>query len=340
VIRFSDILGHARPIEILTRALDSGRLHHAWLFHGPEGVGKRTVADAFAAALLCERPGEGGACGRCPACAKCAAGTHPDIHFLEVPEGRSRIPIERFHELEAALQLVAYERRRRVAIVDPADLLSREAQHAFLKTLEEPRPETVLILVTSRPSALLATILSRCQRIAFGPIPADLLADALVRRRQVEPARAALLAGIARGSLGRAIEIEEEESLGDRDTALGVIGRAVSGRIGEGIEWAEKFRGAAEDRERALAILELLALEARDVLILASGGSPDDLAHRDRAEETARKAKVPGAAERAGRAFDRIAVARRDILRNVNPALALQAMLADLASGGRILDPR
>jgi DNA polymerase-3 subunit delta' len=340
VIRFNDILGHARPIEILRRALDSGRLHHAWLFHGPEGVGKRTLAEAFAAALLCERPGSGGPCGQCPGCVKCRAGSHPDLHRLEVPEGRSRIPIEAFHALEGELQLVAYARRHRVAIVDPADLLSREAQHAFLKTLEEPRPDTILILVTSRPSALLATINSRCQRIAFGPIPADLLAGHLVREKRADPARAALVASIARGSLGRAEALLGDKALADRDHAIGEIERACAGRMSGGIAWAEDFRGDARDRERALSLLDLLLLETRDVMVLASGGAAGDLAHRDLARETVRKAEAPGAAGRAGRVFDRIGAARRDILRNVNPALALQGLFADLAAGGRTPDSR
>ncbi len=340
MIRFSDILGHPRPIEILRRALDSGRLHHAWLFQGSEGVGKRTLAEAFAAALLCERPDPEGPCGQCPACVKCRARSHPDLHRLEVPEGRSRIPIEAFHALEGELQLVAYAHRRRVAIVDPADLLSREAQHAFLKTLEEPRPDTVLILVTFRPSAILATILSRCQRIAFGPIPVDLLADHLVRSKRADPAQATLVAGIARGSLGRAEALLGEKALAHRDDAVRAIEGACAGRMSTGITWAEGFRGAAQDRERALDLLDLLLLEARDVMVLASGGAAGDLAHRDRARESARKAEAPGAAGRAGRVFNRIAVARRDILRNVNPALALQGMFADLAVGRRLPESR
>ncbi len=339
-MRFDQMLGHTRPLEILRRAIESGRLPHAWLFQGPEGVGKRALADAFAAALLCERPGPGGACGDCPACVQFRAGSHPDLHRLELPEGRSRIPIEAFHALEAELQLAAYARGRRVAIVDPADLLSREAQHAFLKTLEEPRPGTVLILVTSRPSALLATIRSRCQHVAFGPIPADLLAGHLVREKRAEPARAALVAAIARGSLGRAEALLAEKALADRDGAIGEIERACAGRIRDGIAWAEGFRGDARDRERALDLIDLLLLESRDVMVLASGGAATDLAHRDRAGESARKATEPDAAGRAGRVFDRIATARRDILRNVNPALALQGLLADLAAGGRLPESR
>jgi DNA polymerase-3 subunit delta' len=332
-MRFTDVLGHPRPLAILRRALASGRIHHAWLFHGAEGVGKRTVAEAFAQALLCEAPGPDGGCERCPACAKVRAGTHPDLHRLDVPGERSRIPIEQFHALEAGLQMAAFEGRRRVALIDKADLLSREAQHAFLKTLEEPRPDTVLVLVTPRPSALLGTILSRCQRVAFGAIPPDVIARELVRRGNADAPRADLVAGIARGSLGRAIELAAANALADRDAAIEMADAAAQGILAPGLGWSEDFKGTAADRERVIRVLELLSLRARDVLVLASGGKAADLAHRDLADRSAREARVPGAALRAARAFARIAAARRDVIANVNPSLALQGLFVDLAAG-------
>jgi DNA polymerase-3 subunit delta' len=332
MIRFSEVLGHERTLEILRRALASGRVHHAYLFHGSPGVGKGGVAEAFAAALLCESAEEPEACGRCASCVRVKSHTHPDLHRLEVPEGKSRIAIEQFHALEAALQLVAYSRRRRVAIVDPADLLSREAQHAFLKTLEEPRPDTVLVLVSALPSALLTTIRSRCQPVAFGPIPADRLARALTERWGVPRERAGLLAGLSRGSVGRAIALEKEEALAQRDMLLDVAAQASRGVVGPGLVWAERFRGLPDDRDRALGLLDLAALYARDVLVIASGGREADLAHRDRADRIARDAAVPGAPAQAARAIERIERTRRDIQHNVNPSLALQVLLTDLAA--------
>ena len=347
MIHFSEVLGHEQPLDTLRRALASGRLHHAYLFLGPAGIGKGGVAEAFAAALLCESPGRPEiphpevsretreeACGRCASCVWVKSRTHPDFHRLEVPEGKSRIAIEQFHALEATLQLAAYGRRRRVAIADPADLLSREAQHAFLKTLEEPRPDTVLVLVTARPSALLATIRSRCQQLVFGPIPADRLSHALIERWNVPRERADLLAGLSRGSVGRALELQKEQTLAQRDILLDAAGQAARGAIGPGLAWAEQFRALPDDRDRALGLLELMALYARDVLVLASGGRAADLAHRDRADRIARDAVAPGAPHRAARAFERIEQTRRDIQRNVNPALALQVLFTDLAAGG------
>ncbi len=309
----------------------ANRVANAYLFQGSAGVGKRTVANAFAAALLCDSPGDHEACANCASCAKFKAGTHPDFHLLEVPEGKSRIPIEQFHTVEAELQLVAQVGGRRVAIVDPADLLSFEAQHAFLKTLEEPRPDTVFILITSRPSALIVTILSRCQRVGFGPIPAGKVREALLRRSDIEEQRAGLLARLARGSLGRALALNDEKILAEMDMMLDVADSAASGLLGPALQWSEGIRYTEEGRTRAVLLLDLLLLNVRDVMVLASGGEAADLARTDRAGKLRGQAGRGGAARRAGKAYTRILEAQHDIGRNVNPALALQGMFADLA---------
>lgn len=312
--------------------MGASRVAHAYLFQGSAGVGKRTVANAFAAALLCDSPRDHEACANCASCVKFRAGTHPDFHLLEVPEGKSRIPIEQFHTVETDLQLVAQAGGRRVAIVDPADLLSFEAQHAFLKTLEEPRPDTVFILITSRPSALVVTILSRCQRVGFGPIPAGKMHETLLKRSDIEEQRAGLLAGLARGSLGRALALNDEKILAEMNAMLDVADSAASGLLGPALEWAEGIRYTEEARTRAVLLLDLLLLNVRDVMVLASGGEAADLAHTDRAGKLRREAGQRGAARRAGKAYSRILEAQRDIRRNVNPALALQGMFAELAA--------
>ncbi|MFQ5457641.1 MAG: ATP-binding protein [Myxococcota bacterium] len=331
-MEFSAILGHERPTGILRRSARADRFAHAYLFQGPGGVGKRTVADAFAAFLLCESARDDDACGGCASCAKLRAGTHPDLHLLELPEGRSRIPIELFHALEARLQLAAHQGSRRVAIVDPADRLSIEAQHAFLKSLEEPRPDTIFILVTSRPSALVVTILSRCQRIGFGPIPAPVLREALAGRFGIDEGRAGMLAAIARGSLGRALALNDDKVLSEMDTLLEKADAAATGLVAPGLEWSESVRGTEEHRAQAMLLLDLLLLGIRDVMVLASGGAQADVAHAGRAEKLGRQAALPGAAQRAGAAYARVLEAQRDIRGNVNPALALQGMFTGLAA--------
>ncbi len=164
---FSEVFGHAQPIERLTRALERGSLPPSLLFGGPDGVGKRLVARAVAQALNCLSPAAGDACGRCAACRRIAAGTHPDVLVAE-PSDTGVIKIEPVRALVAAAAYRPFEGRRRVVIIDDADRLNVDAQDALLKSLEEPGPSTVFILVTAKPETLLPTVRSRCARVNFG----------------------------------------------------------------------------------------------------------------------------------------------------------------------------
>ena len=201
-----NILGQERATATLQRALQSDRLHHAWIFHGPEGVGKRTAALAFAAVLLdpdampnlageveCDPDG--------PTLRRIAAGTHPDLHlivkelarFSRRPEVRNRkltnIPNEVVREfiVEPAAQSSSAPsgaRVRKVFIVDEAEILAREGQNSLLKTLEEPPPGTVIILITTEEHRLLPTIRSRCQRLRFTPLHEGAMQHWFDRRRR------------------------------------------------------------------------------------------------------------------------------------------------------------
>jgi DNA polymerase-3 subunit delta' len=152
---FDDIVGHEQPLRLVRSALKEGRLHHSLLFHGPEGVGKRTVALLVAAALNCVRTGGTDTCGACAACHRVGKGLHPDVAVVTLE--RTMIPIDAIRSLRQEASYRPYEGRRRVFIVDPADRMSIDAQNALLKTLEEPPASSALILVTTRPMHLLPT---------------------------------------------------------------------------------------------------------------------------------------------------------------------------------------
>lgn len=160
-----------RAAALLGRALDTGRIAHAWAFIGPPGSGRTRAALAFAGALLCE----GGGCGRCRACALVEARRHPDLHLIEPtppaknPKGARAIRIDAIRELERQASLRPVMAARKVFILDDAERLTSDAPQAFLKTLEEPPQDTVLVLVLPRPGAVPATILSRCQIVRFAP---------------------------------------------------------------------------------------------------------------------------------------------------------------------------
>ncbi|MBI5864310.1 MAG: DNA polymerase III subunit delta' [Planctomycetes bacterium] len=233
-MHFRDVKHQDRAISILRRGLESGRTHHAYLFDGPEGVGKELTARALAARLLCEGHGGGAEpgglgfaepepadvlepCGSCTACRLMQAETHPDFHFIDRtlhkhhPDSRIRktkgiylvIDVVR-HFLISRASAAPTRGVRRVFVVRDAERMNEEAQNALLKTLEEPPGASCLILVTSAASRLLSTIRSRCQRIPFDLLPPAFVQQKL-RESGVEESAARTLAGLAQGRLGVAL---------------------------------------------------------------------------------------------------------------------------------------
>ncbi len=151
----------------LQRGLQRGRLAHAYLFYGPRGAGKEALARTLAQALNC-RAADADACGACDSCQRVAQGRHPDVYWLR-PESKSRaIKIEQVREFMQSVNLRAHMGGVKVGIVAEAECLNEAAANAFLKTLEEPPAQTVIVLLTAEPQRLLPTILSRCLRISFG----------------------------------------------------------------------------------------------------------------------------------------------------------------------------
>ena len=204
---WGSIRGHDRIVAALRQNLAAGRFPHAFLFVGPEGVGKRAFARRLAQALLCERrPATAlDPCGACPSCLQVEAGTHPDVLAVAKPEDRHELPIRTIRDLCADLALTPMSGSRRIAIVDDADDLSEEASNAFLKTLEEPPPGSVLVLIARSAEAQLDTVVSRCRVVRFDPLSeSDLAAVLLEQGVTSDPAEVARLAARGEGSVARA----------------------------------------------------------------------------------------------------------------------------------------
>ncbi|MFM2095944.1 MAG: polymerase subunit tau [Planctomycetota bacterium] len=212
------IRGQAAVFEQFERSLQRDRLASTYLFVGPPGVGKRSTALAMARALLCEsrKETELTACGVCGACTQVLAGTHPDLEVVCKPADRTWIPLELFigdrenrmrEGLCHNLSLKPFRGGRKIAIIDDADYLNPEGANCLLKTLEEPPPRSVLILIGTSPQRQLPTIRSRCQIIRFRPLEQTVLADLIQGQGLISDRDAALeLARWADGSLQRAIE--------------------------------------------------------------------------------------------------------------------------------------
>jgi len=196
---FSSIIGHDRPVSILKRAIQNNAVAHAYLFSGEQGIGKRLTALAFAAALNCQAYGPEGACGACPSCRMSAAGAHPDVRIVmpeshdeqllatlnskEAAKASDEIKIDQIRRAQESISLRPSEGRKKVLIVDSAEAMNDAAQNAFLKTLEEPPGDSLIILISAMPQSLLPTIRSRCQELKFQPLPRPVLAEELKEKR-------------------------------------------------------------------------------------------------------------------------------------------------------------
>jgi DNA polymerase-3 subunit delta' len=278
--RFGDVRGHERAIAYLRRGWESKRLAHAFVFTGPAGVGKATVARALALGLHCETaPFD--ACGACNACRTIAAGTHPDVRVVPGPlEGKRDISIEQVRELQRELGFRSLSTHPKVGIVDNAHLLTVQAQNALLKTLEEPNGESVLVLVSVQASALLPTILSRCQRLSFGPLPTPTVIEILTAEgRSAAEARA--LATYANGSPGAALELDPDFFGRRRRELLGALAGLRGGGFKRLADFAQTLVG--EDKDPA-AVLALIASWHRDGLRRAVLGPDAELQNADLTE--------------------------------------------------------
>ncbi|HMJ54278.1 MAG TPA: DNA polymerase III subunit [Polyangiaceae bacterium] len=331
----STVLGQSGAIGTLERALRTGKVHHAYRFEGPNGVGKETTAFALAQALLCDTPPPDGeahhACGRCSACHRAITLSteppqvplHPDVVLIErglySPEALRRarpelqdISVDQIRKcvLERA-SFPPHEGRARVIIVRRAHELSTSAANALLKTLEEPPARTYFVLLTDRGSDLLDTVRSRTQLLRFAPLPASLV-QSLLEKRGLAADVAKTAADLAGGSVAAALTHADPSAAAERHAFIEGTMTALAG----------------SDLAAAIALSETRARD-KDVLYDRLSALATHFAQEGRAEAKAHPDRALRAAERYGN----VARAIDELERNGSPALVLEAMVARLRHG-------
>jgi DNA polymerase-3 subunit delta' len=340
--------GHADQVEMFRRAIARGRLAQGYLFVGPAGVGKRTFARKLATCLFCQRYEEADleACGECSSCRMMAASTHPDYFEVGCPEGKRELPLsvflgERDERGRAGLcyqlSLRPSAGGRRIAVIDDAETMNEEAANAFLKTLEEPQPGAVLILIAPQPDGLLPTIRSRCQLVRFAALPESDVAELLVAGGLTEdPLAARAAAGVSEGSLEVAARLTDPTLRSLRDALVEELSRQpfdpskTAERLVKGVEpagdlaaqreatgWVARF-AAGFFRRTARAVVDPAAVEGpersfADRLIRATG---------DPAEAVERLA---GLTERSAAVEDQLSL-------YASPALCIEALAYDMVN--------
>lgn len=202
---WADVQGQPLALQILQGHLRQGRIAPAYLFAGPEGVGKRLTALELAKALNCQQPD--GPCDQCPQCQRIIRRMHPDVHLLEPTGALGLVHLEDAHQALERIALRPFMGRTQVVIINGADRLTEEAANGLLKSLEEPPPSARFLLLTSRPSNCLPTIVSRCQLIRFQRLPSSVIAQLLLRHQACDAPTAEHVSRLAQGSGERAVEL-------------------------------------------------------------------------------------------------------------------------------------
>jgi DNA polymerase-3 subunit delta' len=287
----TDIIGQQRALQILRGCIARDRIPHALLFTGDEGIGKRLTAINFAKTLNClqekdnelfavsdDTPESSGRdeidnCGVCASCRKIDKGNHPDVITI-APEGDGgQITVSVIRELEGAFSYKPFEGKWKIAIIDNADRLNQSAANAFLQTLEEPSPESILILISSRPDMLLPTIRSRCQRINFSPLPVERM-SALIKDKsgECDNEQSYLLSRLSGGRPGYALN---EELISQRDHSFDILVTLLDRH--EDDLW--------ESRDEMVEWFEWCQLWLRDLAVFKATGRTDFLINSDMENE-------------------------------------------------------
>ncbi len=295
---WAQIQGHDRWIHAFAEVERNRRLAHAYLFAGPEGIGKRLFAQELARTLLCEdRRDSFAACDRCPACLLMNAETHPDYFRIErAPPGRAapddakyrwegnigrwygnEFPIALMREFCAKLSVKPARGHGKIAIIDDGDDFNEESANCFLKTLEEPPPGSLFLLIGTSSDHQLPTILSRCQLIRFAPLPENVLQEVL-RQKGVAAEMLPRLSRLAAGSPGQALSLADPALWQFRQNLLAGLTQPRPDTVALAKAWTQFAEEAGKDaplqRRRAVQVLRLVQAFLSDALTLSGGGQP------------------------------------------------------------------
>lgn len=270
---FQNIYGQPAVIRILQSAIEKNRVAHAYLFVGPSGVGRKLTARIYAESLNCERFHDRNPCGTCASCRLIANGNHPDVQMISPTKRSSTISVKQIEELLPFAYMRPVRGTYKVFILSEADRLGLGAANKLLKTLEEPPPSTVFILVTERPESMLPTVVSRCQPIKFGRLSTELVVRILESDFCVDREKAVIAAELANGQITRALKFSDPEQV---DTILRVVSslQTYSGRVGAYDALLDFF---ASQREKLSEEAEQSISNVGEELDVAVRTSIDDL---------------------------------------------------------------
>jgi len=330
---FDSILGQDLPKQILSRALQNGSVAHAYLFYGPQSIGKKLMALEFAKALNCKQDGPQSAYGECTSCSKINRGLHPDIFTVEpvksTPTAReSFIKIDPIRELQRKLSYLAYEGWTKVAIIDGAESMNLQAANTFLKTLEEPPGKTIIIMIASNPNQLLPTIISRCQAVKFHPLTTNQVKEVLMKKLEADPElfpqdELQTRASRSMGQVSSALDEEHLQLSQYRSELLGLIDVLSFDRMDVLFNWSKTW---ARRTEHLQTVLDEMMDLIRDLVIIKTTGNRDIVHNKDlqtALQQVAEKKQIATLLKM----FDSTRQTKIALSGNANAQLSLESML-------------
>ena len=322
---YKAVFGHERQIAILQNAIRRERVAHAYLFHGMDGIGKRTIAFHFAKALLCQNPDTNGSCDACPTCLKVDHGNHPDV--VSIAADGAFIKVQAVKDMISAMAFRPLEGGKRIFILAEAEKMNTTAANALLKTLEEPSASNILLLTTSRPHQLPITILSRCQHLRFQPLSREQVGRFLQERLSLDDETANALAASSGGSISRAVELNQAAYLKVRNDLMDYL---AAGREDTPLNRLFFANFIGQDKKHLDDRLEVLKTCFRDALVYRELGNGSILINTDREDTIKALAgrSTPQEMVRNLRIMDRLT---RALEQNANKTLTLEAAVFKLA---------
>ena len=331
------VVGHKRALSLLQGGLSQGRIAHAYLFTGPTHVGKMTLARDLACALNCES-GEP-PCGECSSCQRILSGKHSDVQEISLGKNvdgkfQTEISIEEIRQLQHSANLPPFEGKCRVFIIDGAECLSTEAANCLLKALEEPMDRVVFVLLTTKEQLLLATVVSRCQRIDLHPLSIGEVQSALTAIWKVPAERANLLARLSHGCLGWAVTAIEGGLLDERVAQIEELITTIDAGLEDRFDYAARLATEfGQDRERVQAKLSLWLDWWRDLMLLSSG-LENMVTNVDRLDTLGRMAAGLDLVQIRA-AIESIILTGEQLNLNANARLALEVLMLSLPTIGK-----
>lgn len=319
---WTEILGQDAALRQLSKAVARGKISHAYLFHGPRGVGKRTTARIFAQALACQREPLQGGCGECRTCRNILIGSYPDLHWLS---SEGSLKLEQTQQLVRQAFIAPQEGACKVFVITEAERLTPEAGNNLLKVLEEPPGDAVFILTTTSLPGVLGTIRSRCQPVGFSPLNDQLIRQLVRERGWATPEQETLVLSMAAGCPGIAREVVQLGGLlAVREQNMALLDGLTGSSAAPELKPEELGRRPLEVRLRVLASL------FRDILVWRKTGDSERLVNRDQFAFIQRLADKWGDPHQGLEAVER---ASRRLAQNANLPLLWEVLLLELAEG-------